>query len=109
MALLFFYLRTFLRDLTFAAKVISLEEAGFSRIQAEAQLQIIGEIVEGDLATKQDLKIAETGLKQDLKMLETNLENKLQQLEYRMTIKLGTLLVLCFTTMTTLLRFWLVR
>jgi hypothetical protein len=78
---------------------------GFSRVQAEAQLQIINEIVEDDLATKQDIKI----LKQDIKTLETNLENKLQQLEYRMTIKLGTLLVLGFTTMTTLMRFWLAR
>lgn len=33
-----------------------LEEAGFSRKQAEANIQIIAEIVEGDVATKQDLK-----------------------------------------------------
>ncbi len=94
-----------------------LEEAGFSREQAEAQLQIISEIVEGDLATKQDLKTLETSLRQDLKILETSLlntieiktthlDNKIQQVEYRITIKLGTLLIVGFTTMITLMRFW---
>ena len=119
-----------------------LEEAGFSRLQAEMQLQIITEIVEGELATKQDLKITETGvrqelksvetslrqdlktvdsslrqelktvessLRQDLKILETNLENKIQQVEYRIIIKLGTLLIVGFTTMATLMKFWLIR
>ena len=72
-----------------------LESVGFSREQAEAQVQIVTEIIEDDLATKQDLKI-----------LESNLEGKIQQLEYRMIIKLGTLLVIGFTTMVTLLKFW---
>jgi hypothetical protein len=72
-----------------------LEEAGFSREQAEIQLQVITEIVEGDLATKQDLKIA-----------VSNLENKMQQLEYRIVIKLGGLLIVGFTTMATLIKVW---
>jgi citrate synthase len=120
-----------------------LEGVGFSREQAEIQLQVITEIVEGELATKQDLKIFESGLRQDLKSLETslrqemkilesnllsvvdtranqlelkfsglenkfnNLGNNVQQLEYRLTIKLGTLLVIGFTTMATLLKFWI--
>ena len=75
-----------------------LEEAGFSRQQAEIQLQVISEIVEGELATKQDLKILETSL------LSAN-----QVLEYRIIIKLGTLLVVGFTTMATLMKFWLIR
>jgi hypothetical protein len=44
-----------------------LEQAGFSREQAEAHIQIMAEMVEDSLATKQDLK----------------------ELEYRLTIKLG--------------------
>lgn len=51
-----------------------LEAVGVSQDQAEAHIQIIAEIVEGDLATKQDIK---------------ELENKLIQLEYRLVIKLG--------------------
>ncbi len=72
-----------------------LEEAGFSREQAEIQLQVISEIVEGELATKQDLKILETSL------LSAN-----QVLEYRIIIKLGALLIVGFTTMATLMKFW---
>ena len=100
-----------------------LEEAGFSKEQAEVQLQVITEIVEGDLATKQDLKILETGLANlidartnHLELKINNVENKLeqsdlkiQQLEYRLTIKLGTLLVIGFTTMASLMKFWLIR
>lgn len=47
-----------------------------SRLLAEAHIQIMAEIVEGELATKQDLK---------------ELESKLIQLEYRLAIKLGAL------------------
>jgi hypothetical protein len=51
-----------------------LEAVGVARDQAEAHIKIISEIVEGDLATKQDIE---------------RLENKLVQLEYRLIIKLS--------------------
>ena len=47
-----------------------LEAVGLSREQAEAHIQIIAEIIEGDVATKQDLK----------------------ELEYRLVIKLSAIL-----------------
>ncbi len=56
------------------------EEVGVTREQAEAHVQIVAEIIEGNLTTKQDLKI-----------LETNLEGQMQQLEYRLIIKLSTI------------------
>ncbi len=55
-----------INTLSYAKK---LEEAGFSRKQAEANIQIIAEIVEGDVATKQDIK----------------------ELEYRLVIKLSAI------------------
>lgn len=54
-----------------------LEQAGVSREQAEAHIQIIAEIVEGDLSTKQDIK---------------DLKDEIQKMEYRLTIKLGAFL-----------------
>jgi hypothetical protein len=51
-----------------------LEAVGISRDQAEAHIKIIAEIVEGDLATKQDVK---------------ELKDEMQKLEYRLIIKLG--------------------
>lgn len=86
-----------------------LEEAGFSREQAEAQLEVMTEILEGDLTTKEDLKNVEMSLRNDLKTVETRLEHKIQQLEYRMTIKLGSLMILGITVMATLMKFWLPR
>lgn len=91
-----------------------LEEAGFSREQAEIQLQVITEIVEGELATKQDLKILESNILNHVDIQVNNLEHKISnvksdllQTEYRLTIKLGSLLLLGFTTMVTLMRFWI--
>ena len=98
----------------------SLEAVGFSREQAETHVQMISEIVEGDLATKQDLlqtekilrqdlHVFEQGLRQDIQLVEQSLkqeihsvrsdmrhevsalENKMVQLEYRMTIKMGAM------------------
>ncbi len=72
-----------------------LEEAGFSRQQAEVNVQIMAEIIGDGMVTKEDLREA-------LRQFGT-------QLEYRLTIKLGTLLVIGFTTMATLLKFWIIH
>ena len=53
-----------------------LEAAGISRVQAEAHIQIVSEIVEGDLATKQDIK---------------DLQSEIERLEYRLVIKLSAI------------------
>lgn len=75
-----------------------LEDVGFTRAQAEIQVQVFTEIIEEDLATKQDLK-----------QLEISLESKIVQLEYRMIIKLGGLMIIGFTTMVTLMKFWVLQ
>ena len=54
-----------------------MEEVGISRDQAEAHVQIIAEIIEGDVATKQDIK---------------ELKDEILKLEYRLVIKLGAML-----------------
>ena len=54
-----------------------LEAVGISRDHAEAHVTIIAEIIEDELATKQDMK---------------DLKDELQKLEYRLIIKLGALL-----------------
>ncbi len=86
-----------------------LEEAGFSRAQAEIQLQVISEIVEGELATKQDLNLLHKDLTHSLQELRQELRHDIKQIEYRLTIKLGAFLTICFTTLITLMKFWLAR
>jgi hypothetical protein len=84
-----------------------LEGTGVTREQAEAHVQIISDILEGDLVTKQDLLNSENALKTDLVRLESNLNNSVQQLEhkmlqmeYRMTIKLGSIVTVGIAAMT---------
>ncbi len=70
-----------------------LEEAGFSRAQAEIQLQVITEIVEGDLATKQDLSTS-----------VERLEHKMLQMEYRLIMKLGTIITVAIGAFAALIK-----
>jgi hypothetical protein len=69
-----------------------LEEAGFSRQQAEANIQIIAEIVEDDVATKQDLKHFVTQLETKIGDAKADLKNDMTQLEYRLVVKLSTVI-----------------
>ncbi len=64
-----------------------LEESGFSRQQAEANIQIIAEIVEDDVATKADLKQLGNEIGAEIK----DLKNDVMKLEYRIIIKLSTI------------------
>lgn len=89
-----------------------LEEVGVSREQAEMHMQILSDIVEGNLATREDIK----DLRRDITEVELRLSNrfdkfedKFVQLEQRMTIKLGTLFIIGFTSMATLMKFWLIH
>ncbi|HEY8280417.1 MAG TPA: DUF1640 domain-containing protein [Bdellovibrionota bacterium] len=60
-----------------------LESAGIPREHAEAHAQMMAEVIEDNLATKQDLK----------------------ELEYRLIIKLGTIMGVLFTLTVAILGF----
>ena len=77
-----------------------LENVGITREQAEAHVQLISEITEGDLATKQDLRNLETKLDTSAERVE----HKLLQLEYRLVIKLGTIVTVVIAAATTVIK-----
>ena len=77
-----------------------LESAGITREQAEAHVQIISEILEDDLVTKQDLLNSENVLKNSMERLE----HKMLQMEYRMTIKLGSIVTVGIAAMTAVIK-----
>ena len=54
-----------------------LKAAGVPETQAKAQIEVIREVIEDKLATKQDIK---------------DLKTELKELEYRLTIRLGAML-----------------
>lgn len=73
-----------------------LEDVGFTRAQAEANIQIIAEIIEGDVATKQDIK-----------ELRKDLERKIESSEHRLLIKLSAVMASLFTIAIAVLAFML--
>jgi hypothetical protein len=82
-----------------------LESSGITREQAEAHVQMISEILEDDLATKQDVH----NLKQDIKNLDIrfeSIEHKILQSEYRMTIKLGSIVTLSMAALAAVIKFF---
>ena len=66
-----------------------LEAIGMSREQAEAQVQIIAEIVEDNLVCKNDLRIEMLGLRSEM-----------ERLEHRLVLKLGAIVVTSVTVAT---------
>jgi hypothetical protein len=66
-----------------------LEEVGFSREQAEMTIGILNEVVESNLATKQDLKDLSVEMSQEFKAVRF----EMQQLKSDLVIKLGAMMV----------------
>ena len=58
------------------------------------------EIIENDLATKQDIKTLQLRIEE----IKTELKRDLKELELRMTIRLGTLMVVAVGTVATLVK-----
>lgn len=95
-----------------------LEQAGMVREQAEAQVQILAEILEVDVATKNDIKNIElqiTNLDLRISSLESKLGSKIDSyrsefkndmifLEHRLVTKLGTVIVVTATALTTIIK-----
>ncbi len=75
----------------------NLEDVGFRRDQAEAQVQILIDAVEGELVRKVDLEI----LKQEI-------AHDFTQAEYRIVTKLGIIVVTCMTISVALMT-WLIK
>ncbi len=59
-----------------------LEEVGFPREQAEAQLQIVIDVIEGELATKEDVNV----LKSDIKTVQIDVQNLRSDMQNDMQI-----------------------
>ena len=76
-----------------------LEEVGVAREQAEAHVRILADVIEGNLATKQDIN--------ELRNIDIrDLRHEMRQLEYRLVIKLGTVVTLAIAAMATIVKFF---
>lgn len=68
-----------------------LEAAGFERNQAEAQVQMVLDAIEGDLVTKSDLAIFKEHT--DKRFAEMN--HRFSEFELRLVVKLGFIAIAC--------------
>lgn len=76
-----------------------LEDAGLPRNQAETHIQIISEVLEEELASRQDFLVLEgkfDRLELAVKQQFTALDDKIEKLEYKIIFKLGSLMVVLF-------------
>lgn len=67
----------------------SLEAAGFKRDQAEAQVQIIFDVLEGDLVTKSEFE----SFRSEMRLFKEQVDRRFVELELRLVIKLGLISV----------------
>ncbi len=89
------------------AYVKKLQEAGFTAQQAEAQVEVLFEVVEGNLATKHDIEL----VRRDMKEMEGRTEIRLKELDAKIElvrrdiiIWLGGLIIVATTVLGTLIK-----
>ena len=82
------------------ASVKKLQEAGFTPQQAEAQVEMVLALVEGNLATKHDIEL----LRQDTKEMETRLNHKIELARRDTVIWLGGIIVVATAALAVLMK-----
>lgn len=77
-----------------------LEAAGFERNQAEEQVQMVLDAIEGDMATKSDLTLLKNDLsllrseiKNDFTVFQERIQSQFKESEFRITTRLGVMIV----------------
>jgi hypothetical protein len=88
-----------------------LEAVGFQRIQAEAQVQMVLEVLEGDLMTKSDFNLFKEQIDRRFLNVDkrfSDVEHRLIELELRLIVKLG-LITISTTTVAVAILSWLIK
>jgi len=75
-----------LDTLNFADK---LKAGGFTDQQAEAQTRAIAEVIEKQIATKQDVAAHEADIKRDIVESENRLEYRIKELDNKLELKIA--------------------
>jgi biopolymer transport protein ExbB/TolQ len=58
-----------------------LEEAGFTKEQADTSLKVLVEVMDQNFATNENLKITELALRADMKAMESGIRSDMQKME----------------------------
>jgi hypothetical protein len=86
-----------------------LEEAGFTRQQAETSVKVLVEIMDDKFATKQDLKDLSQDLRHEMREMESRLTLIFKQdshaLESRLTLRMGAMFAVSVSVLTAVITF----
>lgn len=88
-----------------------LQEAGFSSQQAETQAEALKDVIDDNLATKQDINELKKDIQQvrsEMQQFKGEVRGDMQLLEerisYKLTIRLGLMLLAAFTLFATVIK-----
>jgi hypothetical protein len=79
-----------------------LEDAGFNREQAEAQIGVIGDLMQNNFATKSDLQLLESNMKSEF----ASVRSEMKQLELRIINRMGVMISLAVGSIAALIKFF---
>jgi hypothetical protein len=85
-----------------------LEAAGFDRQQAEAQVQMVLDAVEGELVTKSDFALFQERLDSRFTRVQEQFQLQIKDSEFRIVTRLGFLIV-STTTIAVAVLTWLIK
>ena len=85
-----------------------LEAAGFERGQAEAQVQVVLDAIEGELVTKSDFAIFQERYRNEFQQLEQRIDKRFVEFELRILTRLGFLMV-STTSIAVAVLTWLIK
>lgn len=88
-----------------------LEAAGFQRVQAEAQVQMVLDALEGDLVTKSDFAVFQERLENRFAQIDNRFEHvqsQIKESEFRLTTRLGVITVSAVSIAVAVLT-WLIK
>lgn len=77
-----------------------LEGASFSPKQAQATVEVLADVLDKELASKNEM----TEMDRKLSSLEMKLSHRIEKAEFRLTIKLGTMLAVSIALITAILK-----
>jgi hypothetical protein len=71
----------------------NLEAAGFERVQAEAQVQMVLDAIEGDLVTKSDLSVLKEQMDSRFLQVHSEIRTQVKESELRLLTRLGFMMI----------------
>ena len=86
----------------------NLEAVGVERLQAEAQVQMVFDIIGGDLVTKSELALSQERIENRFIQSQQHIQNFIKESEIRLMTRM-TFLVVSTTSIAVAVLTWLIR